>query len=156
MELRTITLKEANRFVALNHRHHLPVRGHKFSLAAYVNDDLHGVAIVGRPLSRVLDDGLTVEVLRLCTDGYKNACSFLYAAAARAARALGYKRIITYILQSESGVTLMASGFTLDKENCGGGSWDTPSRRRENFKISLFGSVEKYPQEQKKRFKKLL
>ena len=92
MRLQTITLKEANSFVAKNHRHHAPVQGHKFSLSVYEGDEIHGVAIVGRPVSRFLDDGLTLEILRLCTDGHKNACSFLYSASARAAKALGYKK----------------------------------------------------------------
>ena len=76
-----------------------------------VNGRLAGVAIVGRPVSRYLDDGLTLEVNRLCTDGTKNACSFLYGAAARAAKVLGYHRIVTYILDTESGVSLRASGW---------------------------------------------
>ena len=85
LELVPISLKEANAFVAQHHRHHRPVTGHKFSVAAAVNGALDGeivgVAIVGRPVSRYLDDGWTLEVNRLCTDGTRNACSFLYAAA---------------------------------------------------------------------------
>ena len=87
-------------------------------------------------------------------DGYKNACSFLYSASARAAKALGYNKIITYILQSESGVSLIASGWTLVQENIRGRSWDTPSRRRQASIVNLFGETEKYPQENKKRFEK--
>lgn len=83
----------------------------KFSLGCMANGHLAGVAIVGRPVSRYLDDGLTLEVNRLCTDGTKNACSFLYGAAARAAKVLGYHRIVTYILDTESGVSLRASGW---------------------------------------------
>lgn len=156
MELRTITLKEANSYVALHHRHHLPVRGHKFSLAVYVADEIHGVAIIGRSVSRILDDGATLEVLRLCTDGYRNACSFLYSASARAAKALGYNKIITYILQSERGVSLIASGWSLVKENIRGRSWNTPSRKRQASIVNLFGETEKYPQRDKKRFEKIL
>lgn len=156
MELRTITLKDANEYVALHHRHHLPVRCHKFSLAAYVDDEIHGVAIIGRPVSRMLDDGLTIEVLRLCTDGHKNCCSFLYGAAARAGKALGYHKIITYILQSESGISLKASGWNLVCDNIRGRSWDTPSRRRQTTVVTLFGEIEKYPQENKQRFEKIL
>ena len=85
LELMPISLAVANGFVAEHHRHHKPVRGHKFSLGCMVDGRLVGVAIVGRPVSRYLDDGLTLEVNRLCTDGTKNACSFLYGAAARAA-----------------------------------------------------------------------
>ena len=103
LTVKPMSLADANRFVAEHHRHHKPVRGHKFSLGCMANDRLAGVAIVGRPVSRYLDDGLTLEVNRLCTDGTKNACSFLYGAAARAAKVMGYRKIITYILDTESG-----------------------------------------------------
>ena len=106
LTLRPVSLSEANSFVAEHHRHHKPVRGHKFSLGCMVDGQLVGVAIVGRPVSRYLDDGLTLEVNRLCTDGTQNACSFLYGAAARAARTMGYQKIITYILDTENGVSL--------------------------------------------------
>ena len=86
-----LPLKEANAFVAAHHRHHKPVVGHKFSLGCMKDGQLVGVAIVGRPVSRYLDDGMTLEVNRLCRVGEKNVCSFLYGAAARAARALGYR-----------------------------------------------------------------
>ena len=111
LTVKPMSLADANGFVAEHHRHHKPVRGHKFSLGCMANGHLAGVAIVGRPVSRYLDDGLTLEVNRLCTDGTKNACSFLYGAAARAAKVLGYHRIITYILDTESGVSLRASGW---------------------------------------------
>ena len=91
-----ISLKEANAFVAAHHRHHKPVTGHKFSIGCAAEGRLVGVAIVGRPVSRYLDNGLTLEVTRLCTTGEKNACSMLYSAAARAAKAIGYRKIITY------------------------------------------------------------
>ena len=93
LELVPISLKEANAFVQRHHRHHKPVVGHKFSVAAAVNGEIVGVTIVGRPVSRYLDDGWTLEVNRLCTDGTNNACSFLYAAAWRAARNMGYKKL---------------------------------------------------------------
>ena len=86
LTVKPMSLADANGFVAEHHRHHKPVRGHKFSLGCMANGHLAGVAIVGRPVSRYLDDGLTLEVNRLCTDGTKNACSFLYGAAARAAK----------------------------------------------------------------------
>ena len=111
MTLTPISLSEANAFVALWHRHHKPVVGHKFSIGCEADGRLAGVAIVGRPVSRYLDDGKTLEVNRLCTDGTKNACSFLYAAAARAARAMGYQRIITYTLDTEGGASLRAAGW---------------------------------------------
>ena len=97
-----VSLAEANAFVAQHHRHHKPVTGHKFSIGCTADGQLVGVAIVGRPVSRYLDDGQTLEVNRLCTDGTKNACSMLYAAAWRAARAMGYRKMITYILDTET------------------------------------------------------
>ena len=114
LTVKPMSLADANRFVAEHHRHHKPVRGHKFSLGCMANGRLAGVAIVGRPVSRYLDDGLTLEVNRLCTDGTKNACSFLYGAAARAAKVLGYHRIVTYILDTENGSSLKAAGYTCE------------------------------------------
>lgn len=124
-----LDLAEANVFVAEHHRHHRPVVGHKFSIGAAMGDKIVGVVIVGRPVSRHRDDGVTLEVTRLCTDGTRNACSFLYGAAARAAFALGYRRLGTYILKSEPGTTLYAAGWRLVAESPGG-SWSVPSRPR--------------------------
>lgn len=124
-----IELAEANAFVSEHHRHHKPVVGHLFSLGAVFGDKIVGVVIVGRPVARMRDDGLTAEVTRLCTDGTRNACSFLYGAAAKAAFALGYKRIGTYILASEPGTTLRAAGWRLIGES-GGGSWSRGNRPR--------------------------
>lgn len=118
LTLTPVSLKNANAFVAQHHRHHRPVTGHKFSIACTEAGRLAGVAIVGRPVSRYLDDGHTLEVNRLCTDGTKNACSFLYAAAWRAARAMGYRKIVTYILDTESGASLRAAGWV-----CAGLGW---------------------------------
>ena len=127
---RHIELKEANDFVARLHRHHKPVTGHRFSLACVDGGgQLRGVAIVGRPVSRRIDQRQTVEVLRLCTDGTPNACSYLYGACRRAAKALGYRRIITYILASEPGTSLRAAGWRFCRLNAGG-SWNSPSRPR--------------------------
>ncbi len=131
MHLITVPLSEANAFVAKLHRHHKPVVGHKFSLGALKDDILVGVAIVGRPVSRMRDDGLTLEVTRLCTDGTKNACSFLYGAAARAVFALGYIRLGTYTLPSEGGASLRAAGWKLIGER-GGGRWSRGNRPRED------------------------
>ena len=140
-----IGLDEANAFVEQHHRHHKPVVGHLFSLGAVASDKIVGVAIVGRPVSRFRDDGLTAEVTRLCTDGTKNACSFLYGAAARAAFALGFKRIGTYILKSEPGSSLTAAGWRLIGETPGR-SWSVPSRPR----------VDKHPLQIKLLFEKNL
>ena len=112
LTLTPVSLAEANAFVAQHHRHHRPVTGHKFSIGCTADGRLVGVAIVGRPVSRYLDNGLTLEVNRLCTDGTRNACSMLYAAAWRAARAMGYEKIITYTLDTESGASLRAAGWT--------------------------------------------
>lgn len=123
-------LDEANAFVELHHRHLPPVTGHKFSLAVVDDADrIRGVAIVGRPVSRMLDDGWTLEITRVATDGCPNACSALYGAARRATFALGYLRVGTYNLPSESGASLRAAGFRLIGE-AGGGRWSRKSRPR--------------------------
>lgn len=124
-----ISLREANAFVEQHHRHHKPVVGHKFSIAASDGEKIVGVAIVGRPVSRHLDDGWTLEVTRCCTDGTMNACSLLYGAAWRAARAMGYRKIVTYILESEHGSSLKASGYKCIGQ-AGGLRW-TGKRRPE-------------------------
>lgn len=124
-----VELAEANAFVAKLHRHHKPVVGHKFSIGAALGGAVVGVAIIGRPVSRIRDDGETLEVTRLCTDGTKNACSFLYGASARAAFALGYRRIGTYILASEPGTSLTAAGWRCLGER-GGGAWGREGRPR--------------------------
>lgn len=114
LKLKPITLRETNAFVALAHRHHKPARGHKLSIGATLDGKLVGVAMLGRPVARMADDGFTAEVIRLATDGTDNVCSFLYGACARAAKAQGYTKIQTYILDSEPGVSLKASGWTME------------------------------------------
>lgn len=128
-DLVPLSLGEANDFVLRHHRHHGAVAGHVFSLGAAVENEVRGVAIVGRPVSRMRDNGATLEVTRLCTDGTRNACSFLYGAAARAAFALGYRRIGTYTLASESGGSLRGAGWRCLGER-GGGSWSREGRPR--------------------------
>ena len=140
-----IGLDEANDFVAQYHRHHKPVVGHIFSIGAASAGEIVGVVIVGRPVARMRDDGVTAEITRLCTNGTKNACSFLYGAAARAAFALGFKRIGTYILASEPGTSLTAAGWRMIGE-IRGRSWTTPSRPR----------VDKHPTQNKLLFEKIL
>jgi hypothetical protein len=153
-------LKDANAFVESLHRHHAPVHRDKFRIGCKDNNDvIHGVVQCARPVSRVLDDGLTIEVVRLCSDGTDNVCSFLYSRAARIAKEMGYTRIITYILQSEDGASLRASGWSVDKENVGGGSWDAPSRRRDvsDHQLDLWGKEkQKYSIEKKTRYVKYL
>ena len=124
-----LTLREANAYVVRWHRHHGPARGCRFCLGAVLAGRVVGVAIVGRPLARRLQDGCTVEILRVATDGTPHACSFLYGACRRAAYALGYTRCLTYILASEPGTSLRAAGFQLVGE-AGGGSWSRTSRPR--------------------------
>lgn len=153
LTIRPITLREANAYVAQNHRHNLPVNGHKWSIACYDGERLCGVAIAGQPIARKLDDGLTIEIRRVCTDGTYNACSMLYGAASRAAKAMGYKRAITYTLQSEPGTSLKASGW-IDCGEAGGLSWNMPSRPREEYQETLFGTERKYPDEKKRRWEK--
>jgi hypothetical protein len=123
------TLAEANAFVVQHHRHHGKVRGHKFSLAVADEAGVRGVAIVGRPVSRMLDNGWTLEVTRVATDGCPNACSALYGAAWRATKALGYRRLVTYTLPEESGASLRGAGWMCVGE-AGGGSWSRESRPR--------------------------
>ena len=128
MEIRPITFRAACDFVSLHHRHHKPTVGCKFSIGLFDGDNMVGCAICGRPVSRHLDDGLTCEINRLCTDGTYNACSMLYGACCRVAKEMGYKQIITYILESENGASLKASNFTC--EGLAGGTHWTGKRDR--------------------------
>lgn len=139
-------LSEANDFVARTHRHHKPVRGHRFSLGAALDGILVGVAIIGRPVARFTDQKKVVEVTRMATDGTKNACSFLYAASARCARCLGYWKIQTFILAREPGISLMAAGWRRIGAS-DGGDWNCPSRD---------GRRRDQPQEPKIKFGKML
>jgi hypothetical protein len=133
---------EAVAYVRQHHRHHRPPVGHKFSLAvADESGTVRGVCMVGRPVARGNDDGWTLEVTRLASDGCPNACSCLYGAAWRAAKSLGYRRCITYILDAEPGVTLKAAGWKCLGQR-GGGSWSCLSRPR----------VDKHPTQKKLLF----
>lgn len=143
LDIVPISLKESNAFVEQHHRHHKPVIGHKFSIAATDGNKIVGVAIVGRPVSRYLDNGMTLEVTRLCTDGTYNACSILYGAAWRAAKAMGYKKVITYILDNENGASVKAAGYICVGQ-AGGLRW-TGKRRPE---------VNLYPAQMKLKFEK--
>jgi len=120
---------EAKAFVVGHHRHHQPPQGHKFSIGAMEGDKLVGVVIVGRPVARGFDNGWTAEITRCCTDGSKNAASMLYAAAWRAARSMGYRRLVTYTLIEEQGTSLRAAGMR-EVGKTKGGSWDCPARPR--------------------------
>lgn len=123
-------LDEAAAFVRRHHRHLTPGPGGKFALAvADESGEVRGVAVVGRPVARMADDGWTLEVTRVATDGCPNACSALYGACWRAAKALGYRRLITYTLDTEPGVSLRAAGWQLVGE-VRGRSWNCKSRPR--------------------------
>lgn len=131
LSLSPISFGDAADFVRQHHRHHTPPQGHKFSIAAMDEGELVGVVIVGRPVARRRDDGFTLEVTRLCTIGKRNACSFLYAAASKAAFAMGYRRIGTYILETETGTSLVAAGWKMIGQTPGK-SWSVPSRARKD------------------------
>lgn len=145
LKIKPITLKEANDFVVKYHRHHKPTVGHKFSVSVFDGDRLCGVAICGRPVSRYLDNGTTLEINRLCTDGTKNACSMLYGACARIAKDMGYNKIITYILESENGASLKASNYICEGI-AGGEMWTGKRSGRDNG----------VPKEKKTRWSKCL
>lgn len=126
-----ISRADANNFVNKLHRHHIAAVGDKYRIAVVDNaGKVVGVAQVGRPVARILDDGETAEIIRCCTDGTKNACSFLYGRAAKIAKLMGYKKIITYTLENETGSSLVASGFKFDGMT-NGGSWNCKSRPRQ-------------------------
>jgi len=145
LEIVPISQKEAMKYIDDNHRHHKSPRGSVFQIACAKDAKIVGVCMVGRPVARRLQDGWTLEVNRLCTDGTKNACSKLYAAAWRVTRNLGYKKLITYILDSEPGTSLFACGWKLVGA-AGGGSWNVPSRPR----------VDLHPTQLKLKFEKSL
>ncbi len=123
MKIVPVTLKKAAAFVLAYHRHNQPPRGHKFSIGIEVEGKLVGVATAGRPVARALDDGLTLEVNRTCTDGTRNANSMLYGAVWRAAKAMGYARMVTYTQADESGASLRAAGWRKAKNLPARGSW---------------------------------
>jgi hypothetical protein len=146
IQLVPVTLREANSFVAAVHRHHKPVRGCKAVVGIEDREGvLRGVGILGRPVGRLVDRR-RAEVTRVATDGVKNGCSMLYGACARAAAALGYWSVQTFVLASESGRSLEAAGWTYDGMT-DGGSWNRPSRG---------GRREDQPQERKRRYVKVV
>ena len=129
LKLIPMNWKTACEFIDSNHRHHKPPQGWKFGIGVEKNGEIVGVITVGRPVTRALDDGITLEVTRCCTDGTKNAASMLYGAAYRAAKALGYSRIVTYTLIDEPGTTLKASGWEFS-HIAKGKPWSNNSRQR--------------------------
>ena len=143
-----VELSEANALVKQWHRHHKEAQGHRFSIGAYdtKRGELVGAAIIGRPVARLVNWRTTVEIVRLVSDGTKNACSILYAASARVARELGYEKIQTYILDTETGVSLLASGWQCESKSVGGGhGWHSRIGRRDD-----------QPENTKQRWSKIL
>jgi hypothetical protein len=160
LELVPVTQAEAKAFVARLHRHTRPPLGSVFQVGVAVDGELVGVAMCGRPVARMLQDSFTLEVNRTCTDGTPNANSMLYGAAARAAKALGYRRLITYTLESEPGTSLKAVGWTQNGETPADQSWARSSRgggfQPSEHQPDLFGLVKMRPKEAKRRWIKLL
>lgn len=134
MEATPITLREANEFVRQHHRHSVQVAGCRFAVGCKVDGKLVGVAIAGRPVARRLDDGHTLEITRVCSTGERNVNSFLYARVARVARLLGYTRILTYTLESESGSSLKAVGAKITGR-VEPQEWSVPSRTRRSQEV---------------------
>lgn len=133
LHLVPVRFRDAAAFVAAHHRHHEPPQGMRYAIGTADQDGvLRGVAIAGRPVARMFDNGQTVEVTRVATDGARNACSMLYAAAWRAARALGYTRLITYTHADEGGASLRAAGWRVIAERPAHRGWWRPSRPRED------------------------
>lgn len=131
MKIKPISLKLAQQFIAEHHRHNKPPVGHKFSVGLFADEDrLIGVAVAGRPIARMLDDGATLEITRTCTDGTRNANSMLYGAIVKAAKALGYAKCITYTQHQESGASLRGAGWVSVSRLSATKGWDRPSRPR--------------------------
>ena len=137
MHIAPITFREASDYINRYHRHHNATIGCKFCISVVDEDgQLRGVAVCGRPVSRKLDDGLTLEINRVCTDGARNACSMLYGACVRIAKAMGYKKVITYTLQSEDGASLKASNFICEGK-AGGTHWTGSRNRGQNIPAEM-------------------
>lgn len=143
-----LTLAQANDLVATLHRHHKPVQGHRYSIGAKKQGKLVGAAVIGRPVSRECPAYDVAEVTRLVTDGTKNVCSFLYSAAARIAREMGFNKIQTYILEDEPGTSLEAAGWKYE-ETTAGGDWN-------HSKVNAGKRRTDQPMCKKKRYAKIL
>lgn len=152
-----INQKTANKFVMNWHRHHRPVVGSIFQIGCSINDELVGVAICGRPVAQKIDHTEVIEVNRCCVkEGVKNVCSKLYGASARIAKEMGYKKIITYTLDTEMGSSLKAAGWVIELEKAGNKEWNSHGTRiRTNTVTDLFGSIIKAPPQMKIRWAKI-
>lgn len=156
LTIKPISIAKANAFVEQNHRHHGAKTGCRFALSVWSENELHGVAICSNPVARNADDGLTLEVARLCTDGTRNACSILYGACARVAKEMGFRKIQTYILESECGASLKASGWECEGE-AGRTSWNdkwASERQKKRMEFQQMELIEKKkpPEEMKVRW----
>lgn len=149
MTIVPLTISDARRKVGEWHRHNKPPVGGLFAVGCEEDGELVGVAIVGRPIARMLDDGMSAEITRVATNGARNACSMLYGACLRAARALGYQRVFTTTLASEPGSSLRAAGFVRDADIEPAATWSVPSRPR--YQTNLFGEQQR-PTEAKVRW----
>ena len=136
MEIKPITFRAAKEFNSEHHRHNTDIQGCRFCLSCWEDGKLVGVANCGRPVSRYLDNGSTCEINRCCTDGTYNACSMLYGACCRVAKAMGYKLVITYTLLSEPGTSLKASSFIHDGI-FGGIYWTGERKRGQNIPTEM-------------------
>ncbi len=146
MTIKPLTLEQANALIIKWHRHHKPAQGHRFSVGAHDGSDMVGAAIIGRPVARKTDQYNVAEVTRLVTNGHKNACSFLYAAAARIAREMGFVKIQTFILKEETGKSLEAAGWSFEAmTDSKPHKWHSRDGRRED-----------QPAESKQRWSKVL
>lgn len=155
LEVVPVTLSEVQRMVGTQHRHNQAPKRYRFAVGVKNSEtgEIVGVAAASNPVARLLDDGLTVEVIRSCTDGTPNANSMLYGALSRAAKALGFRRMITYTLESESGASLRGAGWTVDKAGLQPQTWARPNRIRHD--VDMFGS-RLPPPEKRIRWRKTL
>jgi N-acetylglutamate synthase-like GNAT family acetyltransferase len=154
-----LSITKANAHVAKHHRHNKPTQGGLFAVGVAVRGETVGVAIVGRPVARMLDDGETCEVVRLCvSDGvsHLHVCSNLYGRCIRIAREMGYRKVITYTLEEESGASLRAAGFAPVSHVRAAATWSVPSRPRTQTVRTLFGDEQQRPTGPKTRWERTL
>lgn len=156
LRVRPISIAQANAYVEKYHRHHGKRVGVRFAIACYEGDELHGVAICANPVARKSDDGLTLEVARLCTDGTHNACSILYGACARVAKDMGFTKIQTFILESEPGTSLKACGWVCEGVAGESVNWENKKgkrvTKRTQYKQMEMFETKKPPEERKQRW----
>ncbi len=156
MYIKPCTITDAKAFIATHHRHNAPPMTGLFATSVVDHRNaVVGVGVCSRPVARALNDGWTCEISRVCTDGTPMACSMIYGSLCRAAKALGYRKVVTYTLKREPGTSLKASNFKQAGETKGR-TWDTPTRRRNLKVMDLFGTVKKYQPEDKYRWERNL